>query len=79
MAAIDGVERCICVFDEKKQRLKGYYVGTIEKNVLHSTLRETLPAFMVPGFLQQVETMILSKNGKIDRKKTIEQIGGKKT
>lgn len=79
MAAVDGVERCICVFDEKKQRLKGYYVGTIDKNTLHSTLRETLPVFMVPGFLQQIDTMILSKNGKIDRKKTIEQIGGKKS
>ncbi len=76
MNAVDGVQRCICVFDEKRQRLKGYYVGTIEKEDLHRSLRESLPAFMIPGFLQPVETFVLNKNGKIDRKKTIEQIGG---
>ncbi len=77
MTAVEGVERCICVFDEKRQRLKGYYVGTIDKNVLHKTLRETLPFFMIPNFLQPIQSVVLSKNGKIDRKKTIEQIGGK--
>ena len=77
MSAVDGVERCICIFDEKKQRLKGYYVGTIDKNTLHRTLQETLPFFMIPGSIRQIESMVLNKNGKIDRKKTIKQIGGK--
>lgn len=69
MAAIDGVERCVCIFDEKKSKLKGFYVGTIEKAELHTVMRNTLPVFMVPGMLRQVDEMPLTKNGKIDRKK----------
>ncbi len=78
MSAIDGVERCICVFDEPKQRLKGYYVGTIDKNELYSVMKKSMPAFMIPGYLRQIEQVCLSKNGKLDRKKTIEMIGGVK-
>ncbi len=69
MAAIDGVERCVCIFDEKKSKLKGYYIGTIDKAQLHTIMKSSLPVFMVPGILRQVESMPLTKNGKIDRKK----------
>ena len=76
MAAIEGVERCFCDFDEKKQRLKGYYIGTIDKNELHAAMKASLPVFMVPGYIRKIDRLVLNKNGKIDRKKTIEQIGG---
>ena len=66
------------MFDEPKQRLKGFYVGTIDKNELHSVMKATMPAFMIPGYLRQIEQIYLTKNGKLDRKKTIEMIGGKK-
>lgn len=77
MAALDGVDRCCCLFDEKRSRLKGFYVGTVEKEALHAAMKEKLPAFMVPGILRQVEAMPLTKNGKIDRKKLAEIAGGK--
>ena len=77
MAAIDGVERCCCIFDEKKSRLKGFYIGSVEKDALHAEMKEKLPAFMVPGILRRVEDMPLTKNGKIDRKKLAELVGGK--
>ena len=78
MSAIDGVDRCMCIFDESKQRLKGFYMGTIEKNELVTVMRSTMPAFMVPGFVRRVDQMVLTKNGKLDRKKTAELIGGGK-
>ena len=77
MSKIDGVERCCCIFDEKRSRLKGFYVGSMEKSELHTIMKESLPAFMVPGMLRQVDTMPLTKNGKIDRKKLDESMGGK--
>ena len=76
MNAMEGVERCICVFDEKRQRLKGFYVGTIDKNELHRRMSETLPPFMVPGYLRPIETIVLNKNGKIDRKATLALMEG---
>lgn len=75
MGEIDGVERCCCIFDEKKSRLKGYYVGTIDKAELHTVMKAVLPSFMIPGILRQVEEMPLNKNGKIDRKKLEESVG----
>ncbi|MCQ2521129.1 MAG: amino acid adenylation domain-containing protein [Lachnospiraceae bacterium] len=72
---VDGVERCFCIYDEKKSRIKAYYVGSIEKKELHQCLSETLPIFMIPGFMRQIDSMVLSKNGKIDRKATLAQLG----
>ncbi len=74
---VDGVERCFCVYDEKKSRLKAYYVGTIEKKDLHQELSSKLPVFMVPGYIRQIENIYLTKNGKTDRKRTMEEIEGK--
>ena len=76
MAAVDGVERCFCTFDKEKSRLKGYYTGSIEKNKLHTIMRESMPIFMVPGFIRKLDQIPLTKNGKIDRKIICEQIGG---
>ena len=77
MNAIDGVERACCLFDEKRSRLKGFYVGSIDKDALHGAMKKDMPAFMVPGILRQVEAMPLTKNGKIDRKKLAEMAGGR--
>ena len=44
---------------------------------MHAEMKEKLPAFMVPGILRRVEDMPLTKNGKIDRKKLAELVGGK--
>ena len=79
MSAISGVERCCCVFDERRSRLKGYYIGEIEKDRLHTLMEESLPAFMIPGILRRVEEMPLTKNGKIDRKRLEETAGGKRS
>lgn len=75
MSSIDGVVRCCCLFDEKKSRLKGFYVGTIDKDELHRTMKASLPAFMVPGMLRRLDDMPLTKNGKIDRKLLAESVG----
>lgn len=77
MAAISGVERACCVFDEKRSRLKGFYIGTIPKEELHAAMRAKLPEYMIPGFLRQVEQMPLNKNGKIDRKALDALAGGR--
>ena len=72
------MERCCCLFDEKRSRLKGFYVGTVEKETLHAAMRRKLPEYMIPGILRQVEAMPLTKNGKIDRKALAELTGGKR-
>ena len=68
MMEIDGIERSCCVFDEKKSRLIGFYVGKYESKEFHKLLSVKLPAFMVPGILRPLLKMPITKNGKIDRK-----------
>jgi len=77
MASVEGVERCCCIFDEKKSRLKGFYAGSIDKDKLFSVMKESLPAFMVPGIIRKIDEFPLTKNGKTDRKKLAESAGVK--
>jgi amino acid adenylation domain-containing protein len=76
MSQIDGVDRCFCTFE--KDKLKGYYVGSIEKTELYSIMKQTLPIFMIPGFLRKMDSMPLTKNGKIDRQEAVLIAEGRK-
>ena len=73
---MDGVDRCFCSFEDGK--LRGYYVGTVEKTALRSCMKETLPAFMIPGYIRKLQTMPMTKNGKIDRKRVMLEAKGEK-
>ncbi len=77
MMAIPGIERACCIFDQEKGRLYGFYVGAMDKKELHKAMVQTLPIFMVPGRLTEVEVMPLTKNGKIDRKALAARMGEK--
>lgn len=72
MMAVGGIERSCCVFDERKSRLTGFYIGKCESRKLHELLVAKLPIFMVPGALRQLKEMPVTKNGKIDRKLLLE-------
>ena len=64
----EGIKRCCCIFDEKKSKLFCFYIGSPDKKEIHFKLKAKLPEFMVPGAYRQVESLPLTKNGKIDRK-----------
>ena len=68
MNRIPGVERSCCIFDEKKDRLHGFYCGTIERKDLSAAMKQQLPVFMIPGILHQLEALPVTGRGKIDRK-----------
>lgn len=69
---IPEVVRACTIFDEEKSKLYGFYIGNIDKKDLHARLKENLPIFMIPTSLVQKEEFPLNKNGKIDRKKLME-------
>ena len=73
ISRVEGVERCCVLFEEKRQRLLGFYQGTTDKTTLHKILKETLPVHMIPGTLRQLDHFPLTKNGKIDRKQLLER------
>lgn len=71
---IPEVERCCVLFSEAKQKLYGFYSGSIDKKQLHSMLKDSLPVYMIPGILRQLDVFPLTKNGKIDRKQLLEEV-----
>lgn len=71
VAKLPGVDRCCCVFHRQKNKLLGFYTGTLSPQEIRKTLRTVLPLYMVPGSLCQVDRFPLTKNGKIDRVKLL--------
>lgn len=69
MNAVDGVTRASCLFDEEKNKIVAYYVGSIDKKEIVDDLKTKLPKYMIPNIIYQVETLPINKNGKIDRQK----------
>ena len=74
MEKIEGIERACCIYKEEKSKIYGFYVGKIDKIQLHEQLKKDLPVYMIPNVLKQIEEFPLSKNGKIDRKKLMEEM-----
>ena len=70
--ALDGVNRVCCIYDEPNTKIIGFYVGELTSKEIIERLTERLPRFMIPNIFRQVEEMPLTKNGKIDRKRLME-------
>ena len=54
--------------DQAKNKIVAFYEGDIDSKQLSRSLVKYVPNFMVPNVFVQVDTMPLTKNGKIDRK-----------
>lgn len=76
--AIEGIEQCICLFDDVKHRLYGFYIGALSKEQFVTCLKKDLPSYMIPTRLFLMESMPLTKNGKTDRKALFELTKGKR-
>ena len=69
-----GVEKGCCTYEYETKRLLGFYIGTVEPAHLRKQLKQKLPTFMIPGKLKNVEEIPVTKNGKADRKKLLQQM-----
>lgn len=65
--AIDDVVRACCIFDKENNKILGFYEGGADKKTITHELMKKLPKFMIPQEFIQVESMPITKNGKIDR------------
>ncbi|HIU05741.1 MAG TPA: amino acid adenylation domain-containing protein [Candidatus Coprousia avicola] len=62
-----GVERCRCVFDARRERIRACFEGSAEVAELRAGVGRWLPAPLIPTEIVRVEGMPLTKNGKVDR------------
>ncbi|HAN58833.1 MAG TPA: D-alanine--poly(phosphoribitol) ligase [Erysipelotrichaceae bacterium] len=70
------VQASCALFDQEKEKLIAYYIGDIDHKTLKSQLLKELPRFMIPAKLMQLDSFPLNKNGKLDRKKLMEDYHG---
>lgn len=65
--AIPGVIRCVCIFDSERNKIIAFYTGDTDKTEIISGLKKYLPKYMIPNVYQKMESLPITKNGKIDR------------
>ena len=72
--SVQGIHAACCVYDAATDRLILYFVGAdVTKQELKKQLREKLPKYMLPQKTEQLEQLPFNANGKIDRKRLLEQ------
>ncbi|MFT8341205.1 MAG: amino acid adenylation domain-containing protein [Clostridium beijerinckii] len=73
MSALEGVDMCCCLYNKESDQIVAVYSGSLETKKLSQNLKKKLPRYMLPNVCYNRSTMPLNMNGKIDRKKLIEE------
>lgn len=70
---VSGIRRACCIYNQEEGKIYGFYEGEADKARIVRELGNILPKFMLPNVLVEVSAMPLTKNGKVDRKKLMEE------
>ena len=68
---VEGVTHACCGYDQKRNKVVGFYCGDADKAFIVDEMKKSVPDYMVPNVLVQKEVLPLTKNGKTDRKKLL--------
>ena len=67
VSSIAGVERCACVYDDRRSKIVLFYTGTVEGHDISEQLKNMVPEYMLPNRKEKLDSMPINLNGKIDR------------
>lgn len=67
MNQMEGIQSASCIFDDDKKKIILYYVGNVSKADVVNYCRDKLPRYMIPNFVEKLDFMPLTPNGKINR------------
>ncbi len=76
LCAHPEVETGCCFYDEKAEQIIAIYAGCAEEKPLLRALKEKLPKYMLPDVFVRRESLPLTGNGKIDRVRLKNEVGG---
>lgn len=64
----EGVEQVCCVHDKVKSRIILCFAGPVSPAEITAYLKDKLPRYMIPNAVEQLESLPLTSNSKINRK-----------
>ncbi len=64
---IDNVELAGCIYDQEKDKIVLYYIGSVTHKDMMTAIKNILPRYMLPNRIIRLEKMPMTANGKIDR------------
>ena len=73
IASVEKVDRVVVLVKEinKSKQLCAYFTSQIKMDIkeLKKLLKKSLPTYMIPAYIVQIDKFPMTKNGKLDRKK----------
>ena len=76
MNGIEGLLRSCCIFDTDENKILGFFetesTSELDRKGVTHALKDKVPQWMIPNVLIKVDSMPLTKNGKIDRKELMQ-------
>lgn len=70
---LEGMRTCACIYSKQDEKIVLFYVGDMDKADIIKALKDKLPRYMLPNETEKLSTMLLTPNGKIDRKALLER------
>ena len=69
LKGISDIKSCVVMADKTKTYIKAFFTSdsTLSIPAIRKTLGETLPQFMIPKIIMQIDSIPMTNNGKIDR------------
>lgn len=74
---MSGIRQAVCVFEEEKKKILLFYTGQATEAQEALFAKEKLPRYMLPNRIRQLPAFPYTSNGKIHRRKLLEQAGTK--
>lgn len=70
LLAIKEIENCVVICDSSKTFLKAFFTAKESLSVpeIRKILLDSLPDYMVPRYIFQIDSIPITQNGKVDRK-----------
>lgn len=68
---LNSINRACCVFCKDRKKIILFYIGESNSIEINKYLTDKLPFYMIPNIYVKVESMPLTKNGKVDRNKLL--------
>lgn len=67
-SAIQGIDRCCCIYDDQRKKIVLFIEGMQETEGIINELKQKLPEYMIPGRVIKIDRLPLNANGKVDRR-----------